>query len=207
MKTQFSLALIILFGLNCFGQEQLPSALQAKAAKKALAEAKMYHSKGFAAFKTNLSLNDLLKDYYEQSYREIAPGERVFINTQGLARASSVSAAFQNAKEQAIRRIPALLQLYFNSWISVDKRSSDKEKAKLIDAVNASGKALEKMVSEQNPDKIYRLLKEKSGKYQAVIRLLYKQEKLRNLAREKIVKIAGESSAMSEDSIRAYLQF
>ena len=207
MKTQFIFILVILIGANGFGQGHLSHASQAKAAKKASAEAKMYHSKGFTAYKTGLSISDLLKDYYEQSFRETSPGEKIYINTQGVAKANTAAAAFQNAKEQATRRVPGLLQMYFNSWISVDKRTTDKEKSVLTDAVNKSGKALANMVNAQTPDKAYRLLKEKSGKYQAVIRLLYSQQKLRDLARKELVKTAKEHSNMPESKVREYLHF
>ncbi len=207
MKTFSTLILLIMLGTGSFAQSGLSSSAKAKAVKKAAAEAKMYNSKGFKTYKSNQSIENMLKDYYEQSYRETSPGERVYISSQGMAKTASAVTAFQKATAQANRRIPGLLQMYFNSWISADKRTTEKQKAALISAVNKSGKTLEQMVAKQTPDKMYRLLKEKSGKYQAVVRLLYNQQKLRNLARNEIIKTAKEQTNLTESNIRKYLHF
>ena len=212
MKTRrfFRLLLALLF-LSVFSttkaQQPLSSLQIATAHKKAVAEATMYHNKGFHVFRSSHDMQTLLENFYKDVYRETQPGQRVYLWAMGTAKASTTAEAEIQALDQAKQHFPGLLLMYFNSWVSSNKHLTVNDKKLLINAINKSEKSITQKIAVRKPDKEVIFMKSKKGRYQASVRVLYKQMPLREMARNEIKKQLRKTTGWSENKMNQFLHF
>ncbi len=207
MKKILSFILLMLFSGVVMSQGILSAAATKRAQKKAMAEAKMYHKKGFKPYHTKQSIQAMLFDYYKLAYTEKKPGIRVYVQGQGMSTGKDTPAAIAHGIQDANKSIPGLLSMYFNSWASVDSRTTDKEKSKITDAVNTVAKSFKNQLPHLKYYKIYEMVRPKKGKYQSIVRILYNQEMLRTNFRRFIKKELQHTTQWNEKRIDALLHF
>ena len=206
MKT-FKLIILALFIITGANAQVLSPKAKAKAEKKAKAEAKMYQKKGFKSANSSLSLYDLLVSYYQHSLLEISNHNRVYISSQSKATKMTQKEALEEATQKAKNRIPSLMAMYFNSWVSVDERTSLKEKSKITKAINKVNKNFNKQLQNLKPDFTYQLIRSKNNKLNAHVRILYDQKKTRNIYKSLIIQYLVENKDFDSKEIKALLTF
>lgn len=207
MKKNLSFILLLLFSNSMMSQGILSSVATKRAQKKSIAEAKMYHKKGFKPYHTKQSLQALLFDYYTLAYTEKRPGVRVYVQGQGMGTGKDAPTAIAHGIQDANKSIPGLLSMYFNSWSSVDRRTTDQEKSKITNAVNTVAQSFKGQLPHLKYYKIYEMVRPKKGKYQAVVRILYNQEMLQTNFRRLIKKKLQQTTQWNEKRIDTLLHF
>ncbi len=208
MKKPLMFVLLWLSVFTLYSQPHLPAAAKAKAEKKAKAEAAMYSKKGFKPYKTSASMYNLILDYYKNSFLETKNGDRVYVSHQGIATGSTKEAAVANATGKAKKAIPDITAMYFNSWASGDSRTSKEEKSDITYAVNKVSGNLKQTPEKIKCSKTYRMVKDKKGKYQAVVRVLYnKKESVYPLFRKAVVNVLVSEKGWNKQRAGSVLHF
>ncbi|UBM62526.1 hypothetical protein LA303_00755 [Candidatus Sulfidibacterium hydrothermale] len=201
------LSVFLLSGFPVMAQHPLTQEQLTKAHKKAVSETAMYQKKGFKVYSSSQSMQNLIENFYKDTYREYKPGERVYVWAMGLGKGASPTTAIQNASKQAKKHIPALIMMYFNSWTSANSSLSENDKKQVMSAIRqAQGNITQKLMSRP-PDKSIVFIKQKKGQYQAAVRVLYKQLPLRETAREEIKKVLRKTTGWSESKMDDLLHF
>lgn len=188
-------------------QHSLSPSQLATAHKKAVAETAMYQKKGFHVFRSSPDMQTLLESFYKDVYRETKPGQRVYLWAMGTAKASTTAEAEIQALDQAKKHFPGLLLMYFNSWVSSNQELTGNDKKLLTSAINKSETSITRKIAALKPDKEVVLMKSKKGKYQAAVRVLYKQLPLREMARNEIKNQLRKTTDWPESKTDRLLHF
>ncbi len=208
MKKILTFTLLWLSAIAVYSQPNVPAAAKSKAVKKAKAEAAMYSKKGFIPYKTSMNMYNLILDYYKNSFLETANGDRIYIYHQGIATGNNIESAVAKATLKAKQAVPGIAAMYFNSWASGDNRTTAEEKKDITYAVNKVAEDLKENPEKIKCEKVYRMVKTKKGKYQAVVRVLCNKKKsVYPLFRKNIVNILVSTKGWNRQKADRVLHF
>ena len=94
MKKIILLTALLLSGIILPAQMKLSPQKIQKAQKKAVAEARMYSKKGFKPYGSSLEMQQLIKNFYLDVYKENSPGERTYVWAMGMGKAKNKEKAY-----------------------------------------------------------------------------------------------------------------
>ncbi len=202
------LALLAVVGyVPAKAQHALSSSQLATARKKAVAEAAMYQKKGFKVYHSSAGMQTLIENFYKDTYREISPGQRVYLWAMSTGKSSTATGAETQALQKAKKHLPGLVLMYFNAWTSANTNLSESDKKLMTSAINKAESGINDKIMALPPNKKVTFIKSKKGQYQAAVRVLYKQLPLRELARTEIKKQLRKSTHWPESKMDQSLHF
>ena len=124
-KSQFFLNAIHIVGLQ--GQGIISEKNQAKITRNAEREAKYYLKKGYQVYDSTEDLENSLRSYYRYKFSENETGNRIYVVPISMSREKNLEDAVSSARLKSGQSTLGLMQLYFNSWIRTDERTSEND--------------------------------------------------------------------------------
>ena len=169
------------------GQGIISEKNQAKITRNAEREAKYYLKKGYQVYDSTEDLENSLRSYYRYKFSENETGNRIYVVPISMSREKNLEDAVSSARLKSGQSTLGLMQLYFNSWIRTDERTSENEKELLINAVEKAESGIRKMYERTPPVQVYIFYKKNKKDYRVEIRSVHDQELLREISRKQII--------------------
>ncbi len=204
MKTKTVLFLLLL-GSTLQAQTLSPKLLE-KAKKNAGLEIKNLPPKGWEVNRSDISFSDMMNEAWKLKFSMYNEDTPMHIYTFGNGSGKTAEEAYKKASSKALAQLPGLTLLYFSTW-NMAAKISEEERSKISLAINNAEKSINKSLINMGIDPFVNMIKRKGSKTTIHLRYYYPQMKVRDIARNLIMKELEKTSDWSNEKMIKLLTY